>query len=183
MEIKHGRIQFIVEISGVGPHGSFYADHQIHMWEIGSSPPITNALQQFPVTWYVAGSGNLVEDNGVGTVRKAHWFRDHKKSVQETMQVWLSSNTIHVSASTSIPAHNAIDLYQQQFINGQPQTPGVTQLSATPMAWPAIQWNASYISFLEKLQQPQPQVSGPQQPGYAKIKGGIGLWNIVFSLS
>jgi hypothetical protein len=136
MKIHHGYIQCIFSIAGSAPHNSFYEDQQTHTWEIGNSPPITNALQQFPVTWYVAGSGDLREDNGVGTVRTAQWFRIFKPE-QETMQVRLSGNMIIVGASTSVSAPGAIHLFSQQTM----QNPSKTEFSATPIAWPTILWD------------------------------------------
>jgi len=192
MKIHGGFIQCIFRIAGTAPHNSFYEDDQTHTWEIGSSPTVTNALQQFPgATWFVAGSGDLRDDNGVGTVRTAQWFRIFKPE-QMIVQVRLSGNMIIVGANnTSVSAPGAIHYHQQQTINGQPQTPGASKFPATPIAWPTIQWDTGHTSpFSERLEQPAPHTLpgqsqpsfGPQQPGYAKI-GKAFFWRIQFSFS
>ncbi|WP_208820151.1 hypothetical protein [Bradyrhizobium neotropicale] len=182
MQIDGGYIQCFVDIGGTGPNNSSYSDHQIYTWEIGKSPQITTGLQKFVGRWFITGSGNLVADNGVGTVNRAHWYRIVQPE-PAPLNVRLSGNEIIVgSDGAPMAAPNARHLWQQLTISGQPQTPGSSKDPEAGLQLPTIQWTTDHVSpFWEQTKEKQkhPTISGPMQPNTYPIITSV-VWRIEF---
>jgi hypothetical protein len=169
-----------VDIEGTGPNNSFYSDHKVYTWEIGGSQPITNAVQTFPGTWYVTGSGNLVDDNGVGTVNKVHWYR-RLKTASAPMSVRLAGNKMIVgSAGAPKTIDGALYLVQQQTVGTSVGNPVASRGDETGIDVPLVQWTTDHVSpFFERIDNSkQSQMSGPMKPAYAKPK--MERWSIQF---
>jgi hypothetical protein len=120
-----------IDVEGPG-----YVERQIHMWATtGGAPSIEGAFRVYPATWSVVGGGSLQRTQGSQTLVAQWAINGGSGNAPLAVFVRASDGRMLLQARHAQQrSAGAVNGYQQQIIDGKPQTPG--RLAAEAFEWP-----------------------------------------------
>jgi hypothetical protein len=147
-----------IDVQGPG-----YVERQIHTWATtGGAPAVEGAFRVHPATWSVTGGGSLQRTQGTQTLVAQWAINGASAGAPLAVFVRASDGRLLIQARhAQLRSAGAVAGYQQQIIDGKPQTPGQLSSEAFEWAFPLIDAPAADTS-----------VSGSSTPG---VNGSVGF--------
>ena len=150
-----------VDVQGAG-----YTERQTHTWTTsGGAPTVEGAFRVYSGTWSVVGGGSLQRTQGNQTL-VAQWAINGTmaKAPLATFVRASDGRFLLQARHAQLRAAGAVAGYQQQFIDGKPQTPVPVSSEAFEFAFPLINAPATDKS-----------VSGSSTP---PVTGSVGFMQV-----
>jgi len=123
-----------IQVQGTG-----YSEQQTHTWTMtGDAPSSEGAFRVYAGTWNVVGKGSLQRSQGSQSL-VAEWAINATRPAPLAVFVRASDGRMFIQARhAQLRQAGAIAGYQQQIIDGKPQSPGKIGAEAFEWAFPVI---------------------------------------------
>jgi hypothetical protein len=143
-----------VDVQGPG-----YVERRVHTWTSNSgTPTVEGAFRVYPGTWSVVGGGSLQRTQGTQTLVAQWAINGTMTNAPLAVFVRASDGRMLLQARhAQLRAPGAVAGYQQQTIDGKPQTPGRLSGEGFEFAFPLIDAPATDKSVSGRG---SPQVNG-----------------------
>jgi len=154
-----------VDVQGPG-----YVERRVHTWTSnGGTPTVEGAFRVYPGTWSLVGGGSLQRTQGTQTLVAQWAINGTMTNAPLAVFVRASDGRMLLQARhAQLRAAGAVAGYQQQIIDGKPQTPGQLLGEGFEFAFPLIDAPATDKSVSGSSSPPVNGSAGFMQPGGAR---------------